>query len=74
MLISDEYVLTAGHCTSYRGVAPTTVRLGDQNLVSDSDNADPKDFQIAQIIPHPEYSRRLNYNDIALLRLSPKVT
>lgn len=74
MLISDQYVLTAGHCAGFRGVEPSVVRLGDQNLVTDTDNADPQDFEIAKIIPHPDYVRQLNYNDIALLKLSRKVT
>lgn len=53
--------------------APVTVRLGEQNLKQDNDNADPKDYRISEVIEHPQYRRPKNYNDIALLRLAPKV-
>lgn len=49
------------------------MRLGDQNLRTDDDGADPVDYEIAQIIIHPQYQPPQTYNDIALLRLAPKV-
>lgn len=52
---------------------PKFVRLGDQNLFKDDDNANPTDYQISQITIHPEYRRPKTYNDIALLRLERRV-
>lgn len=53
---------------------PDTVRLGDQNLVRQDDNAQPQDYQVANVIVHPDYRHSSNYNDIALIRLSTQVT
>lgn len=34
----------------------------------------PEDFKIQKIIPHPDYTSRLVYNDIALLKLDRQIT
>lgn len=72
-LISDQYVMTAGHCASVRGVRPDIVRLGDQNLVRNDDRARPQDFGVADVIAHPDYKHASHYNDIALVRLNSRV-
>jgi len=43
------------------------------NLVSDSDNARPKDYKIVEHVSHPGYKWPAQYNDIALLRLETEV-
>lgn len=73
-LISEYFVLTAAHCSSVVGIPPDTVRLGDQNLVRQDDNAQPQEYRVANVIVHPEYRHSSNYYDIALIRLSPHVT
>ncbi|NP_001166061.1 serine protease 142 precursor [Nasonia vitripennis] len=74
-LISDRYVLTAAHCTvSTDWGNAEWVRVGDLNLRSNSDDAQPQDRRIAQRIRHPNYRRPAQYNDIALLRLQSPVT
>lgn len=65
-LISERYVLTAAHC---RNVDAVVVRLGDLDLESEADGADPREFAIEEFIKHPEYTARSKYNDIALIRL-----
>lgn len=45
------------------------VRLGEHNLKSDNDGADPQNIKIDSIIKHPEYKPPMKYHDIALLKL-----
>lgn len=65
-LISENFVLTAAHCTTSAGVQPNIVRIGDVHLVFDND---PLTFEIEAIIVHPDYRPPDLYNDIALLKL-----
>lgn len=69
-LISDRFILTATHCLTQE---LQIVRLGDLNLVSDADGADPKDFAIEELISHPKYSAKSKHNDIALVKLAGSV-
>lgn len=73
-LISEQFILTAGHCSSAHGISPDIVRLGDQNLVRQDDSAEPQEYQIASVTPHPNYRHSSNYYDIALIRLVRRVT
>nr|CAD7590224.1 unnamed protein product [Timema genevievae] len=72
-LISEKFVLTAGHCIedpNPRGKGRARwVRLGDLNLASNEDDAHPQDYAVVQRIPHPSYRYPSKYNDVALLRL-----
>lgn len=72
-LISYQFVLTAAHCTSWRSKKPNIVRLGEQNLKVDDDNASIQDFGIQTIIRHPDYKVSSKYFDIALFRLDRRV-
>lgn len=51
-------------------VAPTVVRIGDENLLG---NNSAVTFEIQQIINHPDYQSTENYNDIALVQLRGQV-
>lgn len=77
-LISDRFVLTAAHCNmEINSVWPSFVRLGDQDLFRDNDQAEPEDYDIADFKRHPQYSpirRKGRYNDIALIKLDRTVT
>ncbi|XP_058815645.1 venom protease-like isoform X2 [Topomyia yanbarensis] len=73
-LVSDRFVLTAGHCVISAEYGPATViRLGELALDSSNDEAFPEDFNIADLIPHPDYKQSSQYNDIALMKLDRKV-
>lgn len=72
-LISEDVVITAAHCTWWKGKKPSVVRLGDLNLSDDSDNEYVQEFSVLDIIVHPNYTGRLHYNDIALMRLNGTV-
>uniref|UniRef100_A0A336N162 CSON008418 protein n=1 Tax=Culicoides sonorensis TaxID=179676 RepID=A0A336N162_CULSO len=72
-LISENYILTAGHCLSFKGKAPDVARMGDLNLQSDADDKYAQQISIEKVIPHPLYKARFRYNDIALLKLSEPI-
>uniref|UniRef100_A0A1S4GZD7 Uncharacterized protein n=2 Tax=Anopheles gambiae TaxID=7165 RepID=A0A1S4GZD7_ANOGA len=73
-LVSDRFILTAGHCLTSTNFGPATiVRLGELSLASSTDEAFPEDYDIAERIPHPEYKQTSHYNDIALIKLNRKV-
>ncbi|XP_026741395.1 serine protease snake-like [Trichoplusia ni] len=82
-LISNNFVLTAAHCSRASGrdttiadVTPKIVRLGDKNIL-DSDGDDstkPYDADIIKIISHPNYKSPKQYFDIALMELGQKLT
>ncbi|KAF5293940.1 hypothetical protein FQA39_LY13645 [Lamprigera yunnana] len=81
-IINDRYILTAAHCVQ-ESEKPIIVRLGEHNLETEEDCqptylpngqisvcAPPvQDIEIAEIIPHPQFSLTERNNDIALLRL-----
>lgn len=52
---------------------PYVVRLGDQNLVSDDDKAQPVDYGIKRIIRSKQFNYRNKEHDIALFELSQTV-
>ncbi|CAH1723407.1 unnamed protein product [Aphis gossypii] len=72
-LISEQFVLTAAHCTHSTLGTPVRVRLGDLNLQNDNDGAHPVELLVDEILIHPEYNKTSKYNDIALLRLDNTV-
>ncbi|XP_053684003.1 CLIP domain-containing serine protease B4-like [Sabethes cyaneus] len=81
-LISDQYVLTAAHC--FRELPPgfniTKVRLGEWDLLSEEDCVDgvcadkPIDIDVGSAAIHEDYDSVDIHNDIALIKLSRKVS
>ncbi|KAG6461211.1 hypothetical protein O3G_MSEX012468 [Manduca sexta] len=70
-LISENFILTAGHCISSRDVNLTYVYLG---ALARSEVTDPsKQYRIKKIHKHPEFAPPVRYNDIALVELERKV-
>lgn len=51
----------------------TKVRLGEFNYGSSTDNAQPINVRVAEIIIHPNYTSEFFYNNIALIRLEHPV-
>ncbi|XP_017783436.1 PREDICTED: venom protease-like [Nicrophorus vespilloides] len=69
-LISLKFVLTAAHCLYSIQFGPVKyVRLGDLNLRTTDDEADPQDFLVSKTYKHPLYKRPSKYHDIALIVL-----
>jgi hypothetical protein len=54
--------------------SPSIVRLGDQNLASSNDGAEPVDYSINRFISHERYDAKTKENDIALIELKSSVT
>lgn len=76
-LISEQFVLTAGHCFADGRGRPTHVKLGVHNIVSSDAAHDPygiqsRTFAIAENIRHPQYKQG-KLNDIGLIRLERRV-
>ncbi|KAG5871973.1 Serine protease snake [Gonioctena quinquepunctata] len=69
-LISPQFVLTAAHCLYSPNYGPAKhVRLGDLDLSTDTDEADPQQFTITRIISHPDHQQPSKYHDIGLVEL-----
>ncbi|KAH8354554.1 hypothetical protein KR084_007810 [Drosophila pseudotakahashii] len=72
-LISENFVLTAAHCTSIYETAPKWVRIGDLNLVVEERWLEAQLVRIEKIFTHPNYDKEKYYDDIALLKLEREV-
>ncbi|XP_070073820.1 serine protease snake isoform X2 [Drosophila takahashii] len=72
-LISENFVLTAAHCTSIYEAAPKWVRIGDLNLVVEERSVEAQLIRIEKIITYPSYDKGKYYDDIALLKLEREV-
>jgi secreted trypsin-like serine protease len=70
-LISENFVLTAAHCGLFSSDA-LIIRVGDSNLKKSEDGANPQEFKVIAIVPHPDYSNDLKYHDLALMKLDRK--
>ncbi|KAJ8921902.1 hypothetical protein NQ315_008535 [Exocentrus adspersus] len=68
-LISKRFILTAAHCLSSKIGEAKYVRLGDLDISTDKDDAQPQNFTILKRIPHPSFKPSETYHDIALLHL-----
>ncbi len=66
-LISEKFVLTAAVCLRRRDLS--VVRLGDQNLKSDNDGAEPQELRVKRFMKHERYSAKSKYYDIGLIEM-----
>ncbi|XP_017771301.1 PREDICTED: venom protease-like [Nicrophorus vespilloides] len=74
-LISEKFVMTAGHCLYHSEFGDVrAVRLGDLNLYSETDDAKPQNFLVKSTHRHPRYMPPSRYNDIALVELDRAAT
>ncbi|XP_072382729.1 uncharacterized protein [Diabrotica undecimpunctata] len=73
-VISVNFVLTAAHCIkSLQYGAAKWVHLGDLDLSTDQDDAEPQDFNITRAIAYPSYNSSFKYHDIALIQLDRNI-
>lgn len=72
-IISEQYVLSAAHCSTTSESTARWVRLGELDLNTKKDNADTRDYSISEIITHPEYKSPHMNHDIALFKLNTSV-
>jgi len=69
-LISDEWVLTAGHCA--HGAKKMKVMLGAHNVRQASEEG-RIELETTKFFTHPDYSSITIHNDLALVHLPQKV-
>lgn len=70
LLERSTYYFSLFFSINYSGIAKA-VRLGSINLLHD--DANTRIIPVDEFIPHPDYTPRKRYNDIALIRLKYKV-
>ncbi|KAL7020944.1 hypothetical protein ACKWTF_011686 [Chironomus riparius] len=69
-LISEAFVLSAAHCALFGRKKPDVIRIGDQDLLTNEYGISPQEFEVKNIIVHPQYKSNLKYHDLALFELS----
>ncbi|XP_031617181.1 serine protease persephone-like [Contarinia nasturtii] len=72
-IISERYIMTAAHCIK-AGRPPVLVRLGKIDLTDESPSNYRTNYYIQNFTRHPNYSMNMEKNDIALLRLTKKIS
>ncbi|XP_055641462.1 transmembrane protease serine 9-like [Toxorhynchites rutilus septentrionalis] len=73
-LITKKFVLTAAHCAVDEiNQAPSVVRLGDVDLISNVDDVYAQQFSIVEFIRHPKHRFSSKYNDLALIELEKEI-
>ncbi|XP_070509414.1 venom protease-like [Chironomus tepperi] len=71
-LVSADHVLTAAHCMNHRETGPVKfVKLGMRRRLQEDDRVQM--FNVDTLHPHPQYNRKTNLNDIALIKIKGKV-
>lgn len=63
-IISDQYILTAAHCTISLRAENIRIILGAHDVRKS------KPISIDRVYHHPEYNDMLHFNDIALIKLA----
>eukprot|EP00093_Oithona_nana_P008136 08136.XXX_488190_489622_1 [CDS] Oithona nana genome sequencing. len=72
-LISDRWVITAGHCVYNTPLSKLRIRLGEWNVRTHDEPLPHEDFEVEETAVHPDYNPANFQNDVALVRLAEKV-
>ncbi|XP_013166073.1 PREDICTED: trypsin-1-like [Papilio xuthus] len=73
VLVSERFILTAGHCISSKEFGPVTdAKVGILERSAEVDST--RRYKIKRIIKHPDYQAPSKYNDIALLETDREIT
>jgi len=73
-IVNKRYIITAAHCTEYKGATITNVKvaIGEHNTCDGVTNEGGSWISAKRVINHPNYA---NFdNDIAILELSEDIT
>jgi len=73
-IVNKRYIITAAHCTEYKGATITNVKvaIGEHNMCDGVTNEGGSWISAKRVINHPNYHRY--DNDIAVLELSEDIT
>ncbi|CAG4957426.1 unnamed protein product [Parnassius apollo] len=72
ILVSERFILTAGHCTRSKEYGPLTdAKVGILKRSAATDST--RHYKIKRIIKHPDYKSPKKYNDIALLETDREI-
>ncbi|XP_013117819.1 trypsin-1 [Stomoxys calcitrans] len=69
-LISENFIVTAAHCTIGQNPANMKVVVGTTDLLS----GEGKTYNVAQFIMHPQYNSQTQDYDLSLIKLASPVT
>ncbi|XP_056646082.1 trypsin-1-like [Diorhabda sublineata] len=72
-LITDSHILTASHCTYTITAEDIFVRLGEYDF-NRADESRFRDYDVAEIIQHPNFVVATYENDIAILKLKTAIS
>merc|ERR1712198_827952 len=72
-IVNKRYIITAAHCTEYKGATITNVKvaIGEHNTCDGVTNEGGKWISAKRVINHPNYGN--HDNDIAVLELSQDI-
>lgn len=72
-LLGDNVVATAGHCVNSVDPGYLKIRCGEYDTQSTEESYPHADYQVKNVVIHPEFNKNNAYNDLALLFLTEKV-
>lgn len=72
-LIDDRHLITAAHCVNKLKAYDLQVRLGEWDVQSEDEFFPNVDYDVDEVILHPDFYAGMLHNDIAILRIVSRV-